>query len=124
MGVANISFICFVKAPSFSFEVLGSRMSSTRGVDSGDVSGNSATTPRPVIVSPPVGDSGQVSERHEDVTRTLFDEQVNVNDIPSQHKCPLAQEPNHWKIIFKIYPISDHFWMYNLGNSHASNRYI
>ena len=33
-------------------------------------------------------------------------------------------DPNHWKIIFKMYPISDHFWIYNLGNSHASNRYI
>ena len=31
---------------------------------------------------------------------------------------------NPCKIIFKIYPILGHFWIYNLGDSHASNIYI
>ena len=74
-------------------------MSSTGEVD---MSGNSAATPRPVIVSPPVGDSGQANERHEYVTRALFVEPVNVDDIPSQHSCPLIFEPPMEGVYFDV----------------------
>ncbi len=45
-----------------------------------------------VIVSPPGGDSAQASERHEGVVRALFNKEINVDDIPSQHICPLMQK--------------------------------
>ncbi len=44
-------------------------------------------------MSPPGEDSAQASEQHKGVVRALFNEEINVDDIPSQHICPLMQEP-------------------------------
>ena len=53
---------------------------------------------RPVIVSP----VGQAIEHHEGVTQALFDDEVNVNDIPSLHLCPLSQEPPVVGVYFDV----------------------
>ena len=53
-------------------------------------------------MSPPGGDSAQASEQHKGVVRTLFNEEVNVDDIPSQHICPLTQEPPVVGVYFDI----------------------
>jgi hypothetical protein len=55
-----------------------------------------------VIVSPPGGDSAQASERHKGVVHALFNKEVNVDDIPSQHICPLMQEPPVVGVYFDI----------------------
>ena len=82
-------------------------LSSINGVDASNVSDgvnsshsqpafvarNPYAAPRAVIVSPPDGASGQASEQNEDVVHALFDEEINVEDIPSQHICPLTREP-------------------------------
>jgi hypothetical protein len=60
-------------------------------------SGGSASF-HPVIVSP----VGQASERHEGVTRALFDKEANVNDIPCLHICPLSQEPPIVGVYFDV----------------------
>jgi hypothetical protein len=55
-----------------------------------------------VIVSPPGGDSAQASEQHEGVTPALFNKEVNVDDIPSQHICLLMQEPPVVGVYFDV----------------------
>ncbi len=55
-----------------------------------------------VIVSPPVEDSAQASEWHEGVVHALFDKELNVDDIPSQHICPLTQEPPIVGVYFDV----------------------
>jgi hypothetical protein len=55
-----------------------------------------------VIVSPPGGDSDQVSEQHKGVVSALFDKEVNVDDVPSQHICLLMQEPLIVGVCFDI----------------------
>jgi hypothetical protein len=57
---------------------------------------------RAVILSPPGGDSDQASEQHEGVIRALFNQEVNVQDIPSQQICPLTQEPPVVGVYFDI----------------------
>ena len=49
-----------------------------------------------VIVSPPT------TERHKGVVCALFNEEVNVDNIPSQHICPLTQEPPVVGVYFDI----------------------
>jgi hypothetical protein len=61
-------------------------------VDPANARGDSSGV-RAVIVSHPGGDSDQASEQHKDVVCDLFDQEVNVHDIPSQHICPLMQKP-------------------------------
>jgi hypothetical protein len=53
-------------------------------------------------MSPPGGDSAQASERHEGVVRALFNKEINVDDIPSQHICPLMQEPSVVGVYFDV----------------------
>jgi hypothetical protein len=55
-----------------------------------------------VIVSPPGGDSAQASEQHEGVICALFNKEINVDDIPSQHICPLMQEPPIMGVYFDV----------------------
>jgi hypothetical protein len=80
-------------------------LSSINGVDAANVrdgvnssqpafiARNPSAAPHAVIVSPPVEASGQASERNEDFVCALFDKEINVEDIPSKHICPLTQEP-------------------------------
>jgi hypothetical protein len=70
-------------------------------VDSANARGDSSGV-RAVIVSPPVGGSDQASEQCEGVVRALFNQEVNVHDIPSQHICPLMQEPPIVGVYFDI----------------------
>ncbi len=49
-----------------------------------------------VIVSPPT------TEQHKGVVCALFNEEVNVDNIPSQHICPLTQEPPIVGVYFDI----------------------
>jgi hypothetical protein len=49
-------------------------------------------------MSPPDGDS----EQHKGVVRALFNEEINVDDIPSQHICPLTQEPPVVGVYFDV----------------------
>ncbi len=55
-----------------------------------------------VIMSPPGGDSAQAREQHEGVVCALFNKEVNVDDIPSQHIRPLMQEPPVVGVYFDI----------------------
>jgi hypothetical protein len=55
-----------------------------------------------VIVSPPGGDSAQASEQHKGVVCAHSDKEVNVDDIPSQHICPLMQESPVLGVYFDI----------------------
>ncbi len=55
-----------------------------------------------VIVSLPGGDSAQASEQHEGVLCALFGKEVNVDDIQSQHICPLMQEPPVVGVYFNV----------------------
>ena len=58
------------------------------------------------LVSPLVDNSAHASrEPHEDVVRNLFDgnhEEINVDDIASQHICPLSQEPPFHGVHFDV----------------------
>ncbi len=63
--------------------------------------GNSSRV-RAVILSPPGGDSAQASEQNEGIIRALFNEEVNVDDIPSQHTCLLTQEPPVVGVYFDV----------------------
>jgi hypothetical protein len=63
--------------------------------------GNSSGV-RAVIVSPPEGDFAQASEQHKGVVRALFNKEINVDDIPSQHICPLMQESPVVGVYFNI----------------------
>jgi hypothetical protein len=60
-----------------------------------DRGGGGSSSFRPVIVSPPGGgdSSEQASEDRDGISRSLFNEEVNINDIPSLHICPLMREP-------------------------------
>ena len=60
--------------------------------------GGSSASFRPVVVTPP----SQAVERHAGVARALFEGEVDVNDIPDLHRCPLTQEP----------PVEGVFFMY------------
>jgi hypothetical protein len=53
-------------------------------------------------VSPLGGDFAQTSEQHEGVVCALFNKEVNVDDIPSQHTCPLMQEPPIMGVYFDV----------------------
>ncbi len=53
-------------------------------------------------MSPPGGDSAQASEQHKGVVHALFNEEINVDDIPSQHICLLMQEPPVVDVYFDV----------------------
>ena len=55
------------------------------------------------IVSPPDGDSDEAREQHKGVVRAIFNQELNLHVIPSQHICPLMQELPLWLCI-STYP--------------------
>ncbi len=55
-----------------------------------------------VIVSPPGRDSAQASEQHKGVVCALFNKEIYVDDIPSQHISPLTQEPPIVGVYFNV----------------------
>jgi len=71
--------------------------------------GISATAPR-ALVSPPAESAHASGEAHEDVARTLFNgnEEINFEDIASLHICPLSQEPPFQGVHFDIPDTSGH----------------
>ena len=81
--------------------VVDSSQTSTEGI--------SATVPR-ALVSPPAESAHVSGEAHEDVSRTLFNgnEEINVEDIASLHICPLSQEPPFQGVHFDIPDTSGH----------------
>jgi hypothetical protein len=89
-------FQCQVQKKSVLYVVISTdRVDATNAsvVDSSQpsIEGNSATAC--ALVSPPVENSAHASEEsHEDVVCTLFvgNEDINVNDISSQHICLLT----------------------------------
>ncbi len=63
--------------------------------------GNSSGV-RAIIMSPPGGDSAQASKQQEGAVCALFNKEINVDDIPSQHICPLMQEPPVVGVYFDV----------------------
>ncbi len=54
------------------------------------------------IVSPPDADSDKAHEQRKGVVRALFNQELNLHDIPSQHICPLTQEPPVVGVYFDV----------------------
>ena len=75
--------------------VVDSSQTSTEGI--------SATAPR-ALVSPPAESAHASGEAHEDISRTLFNgnKEINVEDIASLYICPLLQEPPFQGVHFDI----------------------
>ncbi len=60
------------------------------------------------FVSPPDADSNEAREQQEGVVCALFNQELNLHDIPSQHICPLTQEPPVVGVYFDISDIHGH----------------
>ncbi len=45
---------------------------------------------------------GNMDQNHKGVARALFDDAVDIDNIPSQHICPLKQEPPVIAVYFDI----------------------
>jgi hypothetical protein len=69
--------------------------------------GNSSSG-RGNFVSPPDADSDEAREQREGVVCALFNRELNLHDIPSQHICPLTQEPPVVGVYFDIPDINRH----------------
>ncbi len=69
--------------------------------------GNSSSS-RGNFVSPPDADSDKPREQREGVVCALFNQELNLHDIPSQHICPLTQEPPVVGVYFDIPDIHGH----------------
>ena len=60
------------------------------------------------FASPPDADSDEAREQREGVVCALFNQELNLHDIPSQHICPLTQEPPIVGVYFDIPDIHGH----------------
>jgi hypothetical protein len=60
------------------------------------------------FVSPPDADSDEAREQQEGVVCALFNQELNLHDIPSQHICLLTQEPPIVGVYFDIPDIHGH----------------
>ncbi len=69
--------------------------------------GNSSSG-RGNFVSPPDADSDEACEQREGVVCALFNQELNLHDIPSQHICPLTQEPPIVGVYFDVPDINGH----------------
>jgi hypothetical protein len=56
----------------------------------------------PPIFAVLVAYKGNMDRNHEGVARALFDDAVDIDNIPSQHICPLKQEPPVVDVYFDI----------------------
>jgi hypothetical protein len=85
--------------------------------------GNSSSG-RGNFVSPPDADSDKACERREGVVRALFNHELNLHDIPSQHICPLTQEPPVVGVYFDIPDIHGHITDQVFKQSQLYRRWI
>ncbi len=60
------------------------------------------------FVSPPDADSDKAHEQREGVVCALFNQELNLHDISSQHIFPLTQEPPIVGVYFDIPDIHGH----------------
>ncbi len=54
------------------------------------------------VVSPPDADSDKAREQNEGVVCALFNQDLNLHDIPSRHICPLMQKPPIVGVCFNV----------------------